>query len=123
MKQEKELYAGNWSYSRVLTFIRSALRKAWMKYPLRGEALKKARRDYKGPDKKRKAEYRCNICNNWFKSTDVQVDHISANGRLRDFKDLPEYVQFLLVRDVNELQVLCKNCHKKKTKEERTTKG
>lgn len=109
----KDRAGGRWSEARYFTFIRSALRKAWVKYPVRYDVLKASRRPYKGLDKRRKWEYQCNYCKNWFKSTGVQVDHIKECGSLKTYEDLPRFVQTLFCEKDN-LQTLCKKCHKDK---------
>jgi len=111
--------AGNtWTTARYFSFIRSALRRAWTKYPVKYQVLNKARTPYKGPDKRTKWLYKCAHCSNLFKSTEVQVDHIQPAGTLKDYSDLPQFVETLFCEESN-LQVLCKECHNAKTKEER----
>lgn len=105
-----------WSESKFWQFIRSALRRAWMRFPKRYEALQKARREYKGENKRQKYEYQCNVCKEWFKATDVQVDHKIPAGSLKGYEDLPGFVERLFC---NELQIICKPDHKIKTAKER----
>lgn len=111
--------AGNtWTTARYFSFIRSALRRAWTKYPVRYHVLNAARQPYKGSDKRTKWMYKCAACNNLFKSTEVNVDHIHPAGTLTKYSDLPKFVERLFCEEDN-LQVLCKDCHDVKTKEER----
>jgi hypothetical protein len=85
-------------------------------WPPRYEALNSARRTVTG--KRHKYEYQCNMCEKWFKQKEVEVDHIESIGTLRQYEDLPTFVERLFV-SVDELRVVCKPCHKKRTKEER----
>lgn len=111
--------AGNtWTTARYFGFIRSALRRAWTKYPVRYQVMEKARQPYKGDDKRTKWVYKCNECGELFKSTEVQVDHINPAGTLKTYADLPAFVSTLFC-EADNLQVLCKQCHDVKTKEER----
>ena len=80
--------------------------------------LKKARRPYGGEDKRTKWEYQCNECNNWFKTKDVEVDHIESAGSLKSYDDLAGFCERLFCEEEN-LQVVCKPCHKQITQEER----
>jgi len=80
--------------------------------------MDKAKHPYTGKDKRTKWVYKCNGCKGLFKSTEVQVDHIKPAGTLKDYSDLPAFVQNLFCEEDN-LQVLCKECHDTKTKEER----
>lgn len=115
--------AGNtWTTARYFSFIRSALRRAWTKYPVRYQVMDKAKQPYKGTDKRTKWVYECNSCKTLYKSTDVQVDHIKPAGSLQDYKDLPNFVKTLFC-EADNLQVLCKACHDVKTKQERKKDG
>lgn len=105
-----------WTEARVRSFIRSALRAAYAKWPPRFEALKQARRAYKGTDKRRKYEYQCACCKGWFKGTEVQVDHIEGAGSTLEGWD--SFIERLFC-GVEGLQILCKSCHNTKTQEEK----
>lgn len=111
--------AGNtWTTARYFSFIRSALRRAWTKYPVRYQVMEKARKPYSGKDKRTKWVYECAQCQKLYKSTEVNVDHITPAGTLTKYSDLPKFVERLFCESSN-LQVLCKTCHDVKTKEER----
>jgi 5-methylcytosine-specific restriction endonuclease McrA len=77
-----------------------------------------SRRAYKGPLKRQKFEYQCNICKNWFPEKNINVDHIIPAGSLNCANDLPEFVERLFV-EIEGLQLLCSTCHDKKTKQEK----
>ena len=119
-KVEKTHAGGTWTKSRYFGFIRSALRSAWSRYPVKWQVLEAAKRKYTGKDKRIKWQYKCNSCKGWFLAKEVQVDHITPAGSLKDYKDLPLFVSNLLC-GADNLQVLCKTCHDNKTKEERCT--
>lgn len=114
----KNKAGGTWTTARYFSFIRSALRRAWTKYPVKYAVLDKAKQPYTGTDKRTKWVYTCASCNSTFKATEVNVDHITPAGTLRDYSDLPEFVKNLFC-EADNLQVLCKECHDVKTKEER----
>lgn len=109
---------GTWTEARYWAFIRSALRRAWAKYPVRFQVLQKARRPYTGEDKRTKWEYNCAKCNGWFKSKEVEVDHVESAGSLKSYEDLGGFCKRLFCEEDN-LRVLCKSCHKQVTQEER----
>jgi len=98
--------------------IRAALRShsRWWKPAAACKA--NAKRPYKGPNKRQKYEYQCNSCKNWFAATSINVDHICPAGSLNSAQDLPEFVERLFC-EVDNLQVLCKDCHDEKTANER----
>ena len=103
-----------WTESRYWAFIRSALRMAWSKYPVKFQVLADARRPSKSKNKKLKWEFQCATCNKWYPQKEIAVDHIVACGTLSSYNDLPVFVRRLFCKK-EELQVLCDKCHNKKT--------
>jgi len=110
--------AGTMSESAFWSFIRSALRQKsrWWK-PIT-QCKMEARRTYTGPLKRQKYEYQCNSCNKRFPEKQINVDHIIGAGSLNCAADLPGFVERLFCEQDN-LQVLCTECHDKKTKLEK----
>lgn len=106
-----------WSEARFWSFIRSALRKAYSRWPPKFDALKDARRDFAGKGRQ-KYEFLCAECNNWFPQKSVQVDHKIPAGSLREWEDLVPFTKRLFCSK-DDLQILCSDCHKIKTAEER----
>jgi len=113
--------AGTMTESAFWSMIRSALRQKsrWWK-PI-AECKKLARRPNKGKNKRQKWEYKCNKCSIYYKSDEVNVDHIEQAGSLRCYDDLPGFVETLFCEQEN-LQVLCKVCHDEKTNLEKELK-
>jgi 5-methylcytosine-specific restriction endonuclease McrA len=109
---------GTWTTPRFFSFIRSALRRAFTRWPANYAARNDARRPYYGPNAKQKWEYKCAICNDWFAAKETQLDHRIPCGSLRDFADLPGFTERLFC-EKDGLRVLCKQCHKQVTKEQR----
>lgn len=117
-KVVKTRNAGTMTESAFWSFIRSALRQKsrWWK-PIT-ECKTKARRPYKGSNKRQKFEYQCNTCKLWFPEKKINVDHMVPAGSLNTGQDLPGFVERLFCEQEN-LQVLCETCHDKKTKLEK----
>ena len=105
-----------WSTARYFQFLRSALRGAWGRWPAKFQLLKENRRTVTG--RRHKFEYMCAQCKGWFQQKEIQVDHIIPAGALNCHEDLKGFVARLFV-GVDKLQIMCKPCHKVKTKEER----
>ena len=119
--------------------IRGALRRAFARSPAVIETKMKVRKEFPQfnkdglPSKKPAVRYRCATCGEYFKSSDVAVDHIDPvieNG----FEDWNVFVKRLFCNKEN-LQVLCSyklkdidkyngkvSCHLLKTREERISK-
>lgn len=110
--------AGTMTESAFWSFIRSALRQKsrWWK-PIT-ECKLKAKRAYKGTNKRQKFEYQCASCKQWFPEKQINVDHIKPAGSLNCAQDLPGFVERLFC-EIDNLQVLCEKCHDVKTKLEK----
>jgi len=105
---------GLWTEAAFWGYIRSNLRKMSVRWPPRQQAMRAARREYRGPNKRQKFEVQCAACGGWFKQADCQVDHVVGCGKLACWDDLPIFVSRLLC-EPDELQILCEPCHKKKS--------
>ena len=118
IRKAKPRNAGTLTESAFWSLIRSALRQKsrwWKPITL---AKQRAKREYKGPNKRQKFEYQCNICKQYFPEKDVDVDHIIPAGSLSCSQDLPGFVERLFC-EVEGLQTLCTDCHNIKTKQEK----
>jgi 5-methylcytosine-specific restriction endonuclease McrA len=115
----KNRNAETFTESAFWSFIRSALRQKsrWWK-PIT-IAKHKARRPYKGNNKRQKYEYLCNICKQWFSEKNISIDHKIPAGSLNCAADLPGFVERLFVEEEG-LQCICNKCHDVKTKSEKS---
>jgi 5-methylcytosine-specific restriction endonuclease McrA len=105
---------GTMSEADFWQFIRNALRRRSMYWKPVAKARMLARRKYVGADKRQKFEYQCNACKNFYKGTQIYVDHIIPVGSLTNSYDLPHFVETLFC-EIDNLQVLCKDCHDAKS--------
>lgn len=115
-KAPKVRNAGTWTEAEFFQRVRSALRRAFRFWIPMQQALKKASRPSQSENKRLKTEYQCKQCKGWFKRTDVEIDHIEECGTLMKYEDITPFLQRLTVEDVSAFQILCKPCHKEKTK-------
>lgn len=98
--------------------LRGALRRVTMQsYPVIAEAKLLAKRIL-NIDGKQTVRYVCNMCNDYFKSSEVAVDHILPAGSLKSQSDLHSFLLRLFCNKEG-LQVLCDECHDRKTYAER----
>lgn len=109
-----------WSKARKRAFIVAVLRSGTRRWPPKYNTLNAAKTE----KKKNKAtgrmaqHYRCNACGDDFPQKEVQVDHIQPVVDPKvGFKDWNTFIRRLFC-DEDNLQVLCKVCHKDKTKKE-----
>lgn len=121
-------YYDKWTTARFWQFIRSALRAAYNKWPPKYSVIKNSKRpaeqEWYNEDGRKlnvKWEYQCNSCKEWWMQKQISVDHIEPVGTLKDYDDLPDFVRRLFV-DERGLQILCSDCHNKKTQAERKAK-
>lgn len=102
---------GTMTESAYLAWIRSALRSKSLRWPPRNEAIKLARRVYKGPNKLQRWEHECAICKQWYKGKDICVDHYpKPAGSILSVDDIGQFVNNLYC-EVENLRVLCVPCH------------
>jgi len=120
---KKERANGRWSEARYFSFIRSALRKASMSWPVKSDVLAASRRDRTeaSGEGKHRYEYECAGCRRHYQGKDVAVDHLVPAGTLKKFEDLAGFVSRLYC-EADGLQVLCTDCHQTKTNHERGSK-
>lgn len=90
----------------VINYLKASLRRLWGRSKQRAWALKKA--------KVSRGKYRCAKCDKIFARKNINVDHIIAMGR---FKDFNLYIERLFCES-NGLQILCLACHRSKTKKD-----
>lgn len=116
---ERTRAGGVWSEARYFSFIRSALRGAARRYPVKYQVRDAAKRTKpKGKAGKHRFEFQCAKCKKWYPDKETAVDHITPAGSLKCFDDLPAFVERLYC-EADGLQILCHPCHTVKTAKER----
>lgn len=108
---------GQWTAGRFRSFVTSALRSASRRWPPKYQAIRDSFTKTKVNKRtgRQAKHYKCAACGYDFPQTQVQVDHIVPIGKDLDWNTFIEK----LFCEAENLQVLCKQCHKNKTKEER----
>lgn len=96
--------------------LRIGFKRRWI--PLQ-VALQKARRPSQNlSNKRQKWEYQCANCKEWFKGTEVEIDHVIPCGSLRCWEDVVPFIQKLTAEGEGAYQILCLRCNDEKAKEE-----
>lgn len=122
-RKPKTRCCGEWTEARFFSFIRSNLRLLSRKWKPIHEVKRAARRPYAGPDKRRKWEYQCSRCGNWFPDKEIEINHKIPAGSIKCFDDVGPFLERLLV-EAEGLEVMCKEgCHRDETKSQRIRRG
>ena len=118
---DKKRNGGLWTNARFHSFIVSALRAAWRRWPPRYAALKEAfvGRQVNAKTGKMAMHYKCAACKKLFVAVDVQVDHIEPVVDPKVGFITWEIFINRLFCEIENLQVLCKADHKVKTDQEK----
>lgn len=102
---------GRWTEAQYISFIRSTLRGAFLRYPVRGDVLREYRKPYGGEDKRIKWVYECSFCHKDFFQSQVHIDHIVECGKLTKLEHATTFIENLFC-EIDGLRILCKPCHK-----------
>ena len=135
MTKPKENYDHCWNWKGSpwrtkyswMTYLRSALRKAWMKHPVKLEKLKQGRMKIPNPNPKSATRFpevygaQCECCLGIFplsagkkeaKNKDyIVVDHKEPAGEFKDPKDFQKFFTGLLCISLDDLRLLCTSCN------------
>lgn len=103
------------------SWLRGNIRRAvWNRSPVKLEAIKLKRiRILNERTGNEVWGGRCNICQQEYLLKDLQVDHVTGGHSLRSVEDISTFVQAMVFVAPEDLQLVCKPCHKQKTLEER----
>lgn len=106
-----------WTEGRRNSFITSVIRRGFTRWPAKFEVLNNAKKGKKINDKTgRLAEhYECNVCHQEFTNKDVEVDHITPVVSVSGWHSWDNFIDSLFC-SISNLQVICKTCHKQKSK-------
>jgi 5-methylcytosine-specific restriction endonuclease McrA len=110
---------GQWTEARFNSFVKSALRSASQRWPPKYSVLSEACVGQKeNPKSGRLAKfYLCNKCKGEFVAKEVEVNHILPVIPTSGFDSWDNVITRLFCERDN-LEVLCKPCHKEITKQE-----
>lgn len=116
---ERTRCSGTKTEAGMVSWVLSYLRNMTLRWKPRFDRLNDGRQ--KKPFGKNNREIwanTCEYCNKWFKINELVMDHIEPIGGLTALEDAGRWLTKALV-EVDGYQRLCKNCHDKKTAEER----
>lgn len=103
------------SQTAFMTYLRGCLRKAWSTNPIKLTVLKNNRKQIANPNPRGNKPTvwgcTCSICNQDYAMKDIQVDHITPAGSLREISDIQGFVERLLCITEEDLRIVCKTCN------------
>ena len=112
---------GEWTPARFHSFIKSALRSASIRWPVKYGVLKEAAvgKQINQASGRMAEHYKCNACNNIFPRKEVEVNHKEPVVPLTGFVSWDDLIDRMFC-EKEGLEVLCKPCHKNQTQKENT---
>lgn len=115
----EKTYLKDWTEGRVNAFIMSCLRAGSRRWPPKWQVLEASKTEKRvNPKTGRPAQfYQCKVCLSEQTSKDVEVDHIEPVVPLTGFVSWDDTIKRIFCK-ADGLQVLCKKCHKVKSKAE-----
>lgn len=118
---DKKRNGGEWTEARFKSFVTSALRAASRRWPPKYKALKEAfiGKQVNAKTGKMAMHYKCAECKKLYVAADVQVDHIlPVVDPKKGFVSWDSFIDRIFC-EIENLQVMCKPCHKIKTDQEK----
>lgn len=115
------LYPHIWkTRASFMSYLRGGIRKAiWNRYPIKAEFLKSKRIRIPNPNPRgKKPEVwggKCELCNEMFVQKDLEVDHKKGHIPLNTIEDVGLFIKRLTYVGEDDLQLVCKGCHKVKS--------
>lgn len=121
-----EQYPDIWStQSKFMSWVRGGIRRGlWNKYPIKLLLLsKRLERKLVGKFKNGKPKYlklgTCDVCGEEFRASQLEVDHKTGGHSLRTMEDVQAFIENMIMVAEEDLQLICKPCHKIKSHAER----
>lgn len=105
--------------SQIMGIVRGAIREKWMYAPNKLAYLNMGVIPDDDPKTKRRWKVQCEHCLNWFKKSDIQVDHVKGENSLKHPDDLFPFYDSVCNVGFIGMQRLCKECHEIKSHSER----
>ena len=123
-----DIYPHIWkTKSAFMAWIRGGIRRSlWSRSPIKLEFIKKNRILIENPSKARKNKTHvfgavCVFCGKQHPLKNIEVDHKSGNNSLREVDDIGPFIMSIVMVTEDDLQLVCKDCHKIKTHAEKNS--
>jgi hypothetical protein len=108
--------------AKFMSWVRGGIRAGlWKKHPVKLEFLRQNTKQIVNNNPRSKKTHPtvkgcvCALCGAETPFKDVEVDHLKGNHSLRSMDDLRAFIEAMIMVSFNDLQVVCKTCHKIKS--------
>lgn len=108
--------------SAYFSYIRGGIRRGlWNRHPCKIQFLNNNRFKIPNPNPKNAKRFptvwgaTCNVCKGTFTLKEMEVDHLKGNHSLQEFKDISTFIESIVTVTPDDLQLVCKDCHKIKS--------
>ncbi len=108
--------------AKFMAWVRGGVRAGlWKKHPVKLEFLKKNLVMMPNTNPRSMKRFpmvkagRCALCKQMYGLKDIEVDHLTGNHSLRNMDDLRAFIEAMIMVSYDDLQLVCKTCHKIKS--------
>lgn len=127
IKRMWEEFPGIWSsQAKYMAWVRGGIRKGlWNRSPIKISFLNEHRCRIPNPNPKNIKRFpeiwggQCNLCKATLPITQIEVDHKEGNHSLNSSEDIANFIKSIIEVRHDDLQLICKPCHKIKNQMER----
>lgn len=107
--------------AKFMAWVRGGIRRGiWNRSPIKLEVIKNKRKRIINPKTGNEIwGGACYICGEDFPQKDLQVDHVKGEHSLKEIEDIQSFVEAMTCLSEDDLDLVCKPCHKIKTESER----
>jgi hypothetical protein len=112
--------------SAFMSWVRGGIRSGlWKKHPVKLEFLKQNTELMVNTNTRSMKRFpmvaaaRCVICKELHSKSIIEVDHKIGNSSLRSMDDVRSFIESMIMVSFDDLQLVCKSCHKIKTHAEK----
>lgn len=118
-----EKYPSIWkTQSAYMSWVRGGIRRSlWNHHPIKLEFMRSKTIMIENTNPRSSKRFpevkgcKCELCDGIFKITECEVDHKTGNHSLKDMDDLRGFIEAIIEIDFDDLQMVCKECHKTKS--------
>lgn len=112
--------------SAFMSWVRGGIRGGlWKRHPVKLEFIKRNKEMLVNTNPRSMKRFpfvaggRCALCNEMHSMSEIEVDHKTGNSSLRSMNDVRSFIESMILVSFDDLQLVCKPCHKIKTLAER----